>query len=74
MVHDFKCHEFFIYFSFSMPCLEPLMGMSSVVSFSVWSRGSLTMFPMPLGIGKLASNREYFYLYVLGVALGFWLI
>ena len=33
--------------------------------------GSLTHFPFPLGVGKLALNRQNFYVHVLGVVLSF---
>ena len=32
----------------------------SVISFPVWSGGSLAIFPGPLNVGKIALNRENF--------------
>ena len=44
------------------------MGISSVGSFQVQSGGSLTKLPVPLGVAKLAFNRQTF-IHALGVAL-----
>ena len=49
------------------------MGISIVSLFPVQSRGSLTVFPVYLGVVKLALNWQNF-LHVLGVALELWLI
>ena len=38
-------------FCFFMSCTEPPMGVSSVGSFPVWSRGSLNIFSSSLGAG-----------------------
>ena len=50
------------------------MDISGVGSFPVQSGCSLTNFLIPFGVGKLALNRQNFYLYVLGVVLGFVLL
>ena len=47
------------------------MGISSVGSFLVHCEGSLTNFPAPFDVGKLALNRKNFYTHMLGVVLGF---
>ena len=40
------------------------MCISSVGLLPLWSGGSLTIFPVPLGVGKLALNRENFLHYI----------
>ena len=45
---------------FFAPCQGPPKDISSESSFSVWSGGSLTIFPIPLGVGKLALKRKNF--------------
>ena len=52
--HIYVCHLFF------MSCAEPPMSIYSVCSFTVWSGGSLTNFPVPLGVGKLSLNMQNF--------------
>ena len=37
------------------------MGISYVGSFPVWSGGSVTIFLVPLDVGKLPLNRENFF-------------
>ena len=43
-----------------MPCPEHPIFISGVASFPVQSGGLLTIFPVHLGVGKLALNRENF--------------
>ena len=47
------------------------MGISSMGSFQVQSRGSLINFPVPLGVGTSALNRKNFHMHILGVGLAY---